>query len=251
MTFTDQLPPELITVFRAAQSIAVLTGAGMSAESGVPTFRDALTGLWAKYDPQELATPQAFQRDPQLVWDWYKWRLDIVRHAQPNAGHYALATMARRVPHVVVITQNVDGLHELAGSTDVIELHGNLYRARCTANDEIIREWDTTSTGLPHCPNCGALLRPDIVWFGEALPPEALSRARRAARSANVFLTVGTSGLVYPAAGLPLEAAESGAVTVQINPERTQLSGSMRFDLRGRAGEVLPELVIAVWPEEA
>jgi len=226
--------------------VAALTGSGISAESGVPTFRDAQTGLWAGYDPQELATPGAFARDPELVWRWYAWRRDLLERAEPNAGHRALADLERRVPVFSLLTQNVDGLHQEAGSANVVELHGNIRRSRCPAENVAV-EPDETDDLPPLCPNCGSPLRPDVVWFGEALPPERLRAASEAARSCDILLSVGTSGLVYPAASLPYEALESGAIVVEVNPEPTPLSPGADCSLRGRAGEVLPRLLRAAF----
>ncbi len=236
----------LVEALRDARSVAALTGSGISAESGVPTFRDAQTGLWARYDPQELATPEAFARDPELVWSWYAWRRDLVEGAEPNAGHRALADLERRVPVFSLVTQNVDGLHQEAGSSNVVELHGSIRRSRCPAENVTVEPYDADQLP-PLCPNCGSPLRPDVVWFGEALPVARLEAASEAARSCDLLLSVGTSGLVYPAASLPYEALESGAIVVEINPERTPLSPSADFSLRGRAGEVLPELVRAAF----
>src|SRR5512143_2215981 len=162
---TTEFSPDLIRTLRAAQHIAALTGAGVSAESGIPTFRDAQVGLWAQYRPEDLATPEAFERNPRLVWDWYAWRGEMVRGAQPNPGHYALAEMQRHVPKLSLITQNVDGFHQLAGSTSVIELHGNIARARCSREDIVIDRWAETEVTPPRCPRCAAYLRPDVVWF--------------------------------------------------------------------------------------
>ncbi len=173
--------------------MVVLTGAGISAESGIPTFRDAQTGLWAKYDPVQLATPQAFQRDPGLVWDWYQWRRELVAGVQPNPGHFALAAMESRVPSFTLMTQNIDGLHTAAGSRDVIELHGNLSRVKCFDNNHDVADWRDLPGHPPKCPTCGSDLRPDVVWFGETLPEQALEQAFAASLSADVFLTVGTS----------------------------------------------------------
>ena len=240
------LPRELVEVLRDAHRVAALTGSGISAESGVPTFRDAQTGLWASYDPQELATPEAFARDPELVWKWYAWRRGLVEAARPNAGHAALARLGRSAPDFALVTQNVDGLHGEAGSDNVIELHGNIRRSRCPLEGVVV-EPDVTDGVPPPCPNCGSPLRPDVVWFGEALPAAELEAASAAARSCDLFLSVGTSGVVYPAASLPYEALENGATVVEVNPDRTPLSASADFSLRGRAGEVLPELVRAAF----
>lgn len=240
------LPPELIEALRDARRVVALTGSGISAESGVPTFRDAQTGLWAKYDPQELATPEAFARDPKLVWQWYAWRRGLVGRARPNAGHAALVELERSVPEFSLVTQNVDGLHRQAGSDHVVELHGNILRSRCPVENVTVEPHGADDL-LPLCPNCGSPLRPDVVWFGEALPAAGLEAASEAARSCDLFLSVGTSGLVYPAASLPYEALENGAIVVEVNPDRTPLSPNARFSMRGRAGEVLPRLVGAAF----
>ncbi|QYJ14582.1 NAD-dependent protein deacylase Sir2 [Rubrobacter xylanophilus DSM 9941] len=239
-----EIPRELADALRGARAVAALTGSGVSAESGVPTFRDARSGLWERFDPEELATPEAFLRDPKLVWEWYSWRRGLVLRAEPNPAHRALAELERRVLCFTLITQNVDGLHRRAGSGNVIELHGNILRTVCSA-ERIPREPGGGSP--PRCPHCGAPLRPDVVWFGEALPPGALEEASKAARGCEVFLCVGTSGVVYPAAGLPREAAEAGALLVEINPERTPVTSLADFVLRGRAGEALPALVAAAF----
>lgn len=226
--------------------MVALTGSGISAESGVPTFRDARTGLWARYDPQELATPEAFARDPELVWKWYVWRRGLVEGARPNAGHRALAELERHVPDFSLVTQNVDGLHGEAGSERVVELHGNIRRNRCPVENVTV-EPDETDHLPPLCPNCGSPLRPDVVLFGEALPAEGLRAASEAARSCDLLLSVGTSGLVYPAASLPYEALESGAAVVEVNPDPTPLSEVAGFAVRGTAGDVLPDLVRAAF----
>lgn len=227
--------------------MAVLTGAGTSAESGVPTFRDAQTGLWAKYDPQELATPQAFQRDPKLVWEWYRWRRELVQAAQPNPGHYALAKLAGLAPRLTLITQNVDGLHQRAGSPAVIELHGNLMRARCSQEGCLVEAWREDGPAPPPCPRCGAHLRPDVVWFGEDLPHQALEEAWLAACTCQVFLSIGTSSVVEPAASLPGLAQGYGALVVEINPNLTPLTPQADFILPAPSGVALPTLIEAVW----
>ena len=307
----------------------MLTGAGISAESGVPTFREVQRGLWAKYDPLELATPEAFVRNPELVWRWYHWRRELVAGVEPNEGHRALVDLAGRAARLTLITQNVDGLHQRAGSKDVIEFHGNLFKEHCVDNcginvstdqhgvanyssnvstdqhgvancssntstdqhgvdkpgfktstnqhrvdnsghnastdqhgvdnhgvkendadrtDKHGSEADSPAVGdnnvrLPHCPGCGALIRPAVVWFGEAIPELALEHAFRAAADCDVFLSIGTSSQVYPAAGLADIARQSGAVTVEINPEKTGRSSDFDWVLTGEAGTVLPELV--------
>ncbi len=234
---------------RHARRVTVLTGAGISAESGVPTFRDALTGLWAQYRAEELATPEAFARNPALVWDWYRMRRELVAGIQPNPGHRALRALEEWVPDLVLITQNVDGLHRRAGSSRVIELHGSLERARCSRENTVFESWDETGEAPPRCRACGAPLRPDVVWFGELLPPEALRAAERAARNCDLFLSIGTSNLVEPAASLPWRAAAGGAEVVVINVTMEgQRSGPGIHHLIGPAGEVLPALLQAAWP---
>lgn len=235
----------LISTLKSAQRVVALTGAGVSAESGIPTFRDAQTGLWAKYDPTQLATVGAFERDPKLVWEWYEWRRALRRDTQPNAGHYALAAMARLFPHFIIITQNIDGLHQAAGSPDVIELHGNLQRNKCSRENIVIARADArpAANGLLVCPHCGAYLRPDVVWFGETLPRDALERAFAAATRCDAFFAIGTSGRVEPAASLPRYAKRAGARFIEINPDATPLSAIADFVLRGKSGEVLPKIV--------
>ena len=227
-----------------AKRIVVMTGAGVSAESGIPTFRDAQTGLWAKYDPMELATAEGFERNPKLVWDWYEWRRQLCGDAKPNPGHYALAEMEKHFPHLVVITQNIDGLHRAAGSSDIIELHGNLQRNKCSREGTIINCNDVHSAenGLLKCPHCGAFLRPDVVWFGESLPHDELNRAFQESMQCDVFLSIGTSGLVEPAASLPRIAKQVSAFLVEINPEATPLSVIADVILRAKSGKVLPML---------
>jgi NAD-dependent deacetylase len=237
-----EIPPILLEALRGAARVVALTGSGISAESGVPTFREAQTGLWERYDPQELATPEAFARDPRLVWEWYDWRRTVVAKAKPNPGHEALAELECRTPGLTLVTQNVDGLHQKAGSRRLIELHGNIMRSKCSVAHGIVEE---SGEGTPpRCPGCGAFLRPDVVWFGEVLPFGALKEASEAARGCDLFLSIGTSSLVYPAAALPHEALENGATVVEINPTETPLTPRVDFTLRGRAGEVLPELLL-------
>ena len=236
-------PLALIQVLRNATHVVALTGSGISAESGVPTFREAQRGLWERYDPQELATPDAFARDPRLVWEWYEWRRHLVAEAEPNPGHRALAELERRTPDFTLVTQNVDGLHERAGSRNTIELHGNLLRSRCSLEDEVVEPEEHDASVPPRCPRCGAFLRPDVVWFGEMLPLGALETASQAARGCDLFFSIGTSSLVYPAAALPYEAVEWGATLVEINPNETPLTRQADYSLRGQAGEVLPRLL--------
>ncbi len=246
----DQLAA-LAEVLRAARRVAILTGAGISAESGLPTFREAQTGLWAQYSPEELATPQAFQRNPQLVWDWYAWRRRLVLAAAPNPGHLALVAMERYVPQLSLITQNVDGLHTRAGSRAPIELHGNIIRVRCAREGTRYSVWDEGEQRPPLCPACGAYLRPDVVWFGEQLPTAALEQAWQAANLCELFLSIGTSGLVEPAASLPRVAQAAGATLALINLDVATRQEGRTFYLNARAGEVLPRLVALAWPEAA
>src|ERR1022692_4489086 len=241
MTIPDQLT-ELLTT---AQRVTVLTGAGVSAESGVPTFRDAQTGLWSKFKPEELATPRAFRRNPRLVWEWYAWRRTLVAAARPNPAHLALVEMEKLLPQFHLITQNVDGLHQRAGSRNVIELHGNITRTKCFNEDKVVSSWPETGDIPPKCPNCGGLLRPDVVWFEEAMPEEETSRAFARSAGCEIFLSVGTSTVVHPAATLPFHALENGAMVVEINPDATPLTEKADYVLTGAAGVVLPELLKA------
>ena len=227
---------------RNASSIAVLTGAGVSAESGVPTFRGN-NGLWRQYRAEDLATPGAFARDPKLVWEWYDWRRSLIAEAKPNPGHYALAEAETRAQKFTLITQNVDGLHELAGSRNVLRLHGSIWMLRCV---DCGREREDRRARLPEIPprcECGGLLRPGVVWFGEALPVPVWQEAEKAARSAELFLLIGTSAMVYPAAGLATIAKSSGARVVEINIAETGFSDSIDEFLQGPSGELLPQLM--------
>ncbi len=235
------LPESLIAALRDAQHVCVLTGAGISAESGIPTFREAQTGLWENYDPMDLATPDAFLRDPELVWRWYRWRRDLVAEAQPNPGHRALADLESLVPNLTLVTQNVDGLHARAGSSAVIEFHGNLFETRCFVEECVVEV--SADEGVPRCPACGGHVRPGVVWFGEAIPPQALEQSFAAAQDCDVFLSVGTSSLVYPAAGLAELAKTRGAVVAEINPNPTGLAAHFDHAIAGNAGDVLPKLV--------
>jgi NAD-dependent deacetylase len=233
---------------KGAQQVVVLTGAGVSKESGLATFRDPEEGLWARYDPMQLATMEGFHRDPKLVWEWYAYRFGVAANARPNPGHIAIATLERLFPEVVVITQNIDGLHQAAGSTDVIELHGSILRHRCLKGHTGYTWEDVKAQGAlpPRCPECQALLRPEVVWFGEMLPERALRRAFNLAQSCAAMLVVGTSGEVQPAASLPFEAAAAGAVVIDVNPERDYIARASDIFLQGPAGQVLPQLVAAL-----
>lgn len=246
MLRSAMIPPALLERFATAKSVAVLTGAGVSAESGVPTFRDAQTGLWAKYNPEDLATPRAFRRNPRLVWEWYAWRRQLVAQAKPNPAHLALAEMEKLSPQFHLITQNVDGLHQRAGSRKVIELHGNITRTKCFDEGTIIATWPDNGDVPPKCPNCGGLLRPDVVWFEEPMPETEMDQAVQASMTCDIFLSIGTSSLVYPAASLPFTALRIGATVVEINPQPTPLTEKAHFVLNGAAGVVLPELFTAI-----
>lgn len=241
-------------VLAGARRVLVLTGAGVSAESGVPTFRGP-EGLWRTHRPEELATPEAFARDPRLVWEWYGWRRTRVGACRPNAGHDAIARWALSRDGVALVTQNVDGLHEVAareaGADPApalpLELHGSLFRVRCTrcphrGSDRSAIDATGPET-LPRCPDCGALLRPDVVWFGEALDPEVLERAFRLAREADACLVAGTSAVVHPAAALPVATARAGGRVVEVNPEPTPISSLARPALRGSAAGLLPAVL--------
>ncbi|MEI6451317.1 MAG: NAD-dependent deacylase [Actinomycetes bacterium] len=244
--------PRLQTAARAlarSRRLVVFTGAGVSKESGIPTFREAETGLWAQYDPMELATREAYERRPAFVWSWYEHRFGAAAAVTPNPAHTAIAELERLLPQVTVVTQNIDGLHQRAGSSDVIELHGSMFRFKCLSGQHdgfVLADFAGQDEKPPRCPECGELLRPDVVWFGEALPGDAIDRAQALSADCDVMLVVGTSGIVYPAAGLPLLAAEAGATVIDVNPERDALTAAADIFLQGPGGEVLPELVAAV-----
>jgi len=242
------IPDILVARLRAAARVVVLTGAGVSAESNIPTFRDAMTGLWSRYRAEDLATPEAFLRDPKLVWEWYQWRRDLVAAAAPNPGHDALAELEGRIPGFLLVTQNVDGLHQRAGSRKIAALHGSLADTRCFDNGHPVESWPPTDEVPPRCPHCGSRLRPGVVWFGESLPAETLQQAITAARECDLFLSVGTSAQVQPAASLVYEAMNAGAMTVEINLQATAQSGSLDLALSGPSGEILPRLLRAAWP---
>ncbi len=252
---TSTIPHDLIATLKKAQHVVVFTGAGVSAESGIPTFRDALTGLWERFNAEDLATPDAFRRDKELVWGWYEWRRMKVLLAQPNPAHVAIAALARLVPKLTVVTQNVDDLHERAGSTDVLHLHGSLHSPRCFAcgrphilPPEIPEEPEGgRRLSPPVCAQCGGFIRPGIVWFGEELPVRELHRAFAAAKDCDVLLAIGTSGLVQPAARIPSLAKQAGACLVQINPTSTGLDQECSWSLRGAAGEIMPSLLQAAF----
>ncbi|HVR84035.1 MAG TPA: NAD-dependent deacylase [Planctomycetota bacterium] len=233
---------EARSILAGARSIVVLTGAGISAESGVPTFRGP-GGLWRNYRPEDLATPQAFHEDPRLVWEWYAWRRGLIAQARPNPGHEALATLERRSPAFTLITQNVDGLHALAGSRAILEIHGNLWRTRCLGCDTVGEDRAMTLDRIPPLCPCGSLLRPDVVWFGEALPEDLLGRSIAAVETCDLMLVIGTSGVVQPAASFADAALSRGVPVVEINLDPTPLSDRATVALQGRSGQILPRLI--------
>ena len=249
-------PITLMTTLRAAKSIVVFTGAGVSAESGIPTFRDALTGLWENFDAEMLATPRAFRRDPAEIWGWYEWRRKLVMRAQPNPAHHAIARLAQCAPQVTVITQNIDDLHERAGSIDVIHLHGSFFTPRCfaCARPYILPpgEPEEPEGGRrlepPRCGHCNGRIRPGVVWFGEGLAQGTYGQAKQAVRGCDLLFSIGTSSQILPAAVLPFEAAERGATVIQVNPAETELDKVATFNLRGSAGILMDQLIKLAWP---
>lgn len=240
---------DLIEKLKTANSVTVLTGAGVSAESGIPTFRDK-DGLWNKFSPQDLANMDAFLSNTELVWEWYKWRQDLISSVEPNQGHYALANMEEYYSGLnkkfTLITQNVDGLHKKAGSKNILEVHGNIMRSKCIKCNYHTEEHFEKSSGIPTCIQCGNYLRPDVVWFGEHLPENVLDSAFEAAENCDVFFSIGTSALVYPAAMLPIHARDEDAYTVEINPERSALAYLFDEEINKKSGEVLPLIVEAL-----
>ena len=241
-------PPAMLDAVRSAKNVVALTGAGVSAESGVPTFRDAQTGLWAKYDPLELATPEAFARDPALVTRWYDERRQLRLTTKPNPGHHALARWEElqraRGESFTLLTQNVDRLHHAAGSVNVVELHGTIMAWRCTACGVEREELGPPFTEHPpRCASCGGARRPGVVWFGEALPEHALEASFDALQRCDLFLTIGASAVVHPAAGFLHAAAQTGAATIEINRDTTPASAVVDWTLRAKSGEALPALL--------
>lgn len=226
----------------AARSITVLTGAGISADSGVPTFRGT-DGLWRNFRAEDLATPEAFERDPRLVWEWYNWRRELIATKQPNDAHQAIVELERRCSDFWLITQNVDGLHRDAGSRKLSEIHGNIWKVRCTGCGVVEHNRDVPIFILPSCARCGSLLRPHIVWFGESLLADDLDCCSRALKHCDVLLVVGTSGIVYPAAGFASIAKQAGAFVAEINPDPTPQSALVNLSLQGRAKDIVPLLI--------
>jgi NAD-dependent deacetylase len=239
MNFSDTL----CSLVRTAESICVLTGAGISAESGVETFRGS-NGLWSKLKPEELASFDAFLRNPELVWEWYNYRKKIIHDVKPNPAHSALARLEELVKDFTLVTQNIDNLHRRAGSKNILELHGNIERSYCIGCGKYFAHVELTSEKkVPHCPSCHGIIRPDVVWFGEMLPEGVFETAGDAANRCELFFSIGTSAVVYPAASLPLTARNNGAYVVEINMERTEISQHVHETLLGKAGEILPNLI--------
>ncbi|UCG91569.1 MAG: NAD-dependent deacylase [candidate division WOR-3 bacterium] len=233
-----------IDILKSSKSVFVLTGAGISAESGVPTFRDA-DGLWKNYSATDLATPEAFARNPALVWEWYHWRQSIILKAAPNPAHYALVELEKKFSTFLLLTQNVDNLHRRAGSQNVLELHGNIFRARCLSCGNVQEHTidpDNEVNNLPTC-SCSGLLRPDVVWFGEPIPQDVWQQSLTFLNQTDVALISGTSGIVWPAAAIPELAKKGGIKTIEVNLESTPISPIVDISLQGKAGEILPQIV--------
>lgn len=245
----------MIDQLELAKHVVVFTGAGVSQESGIPTFRDAMTGMWEEFDAESLATREAFSRDRDFVWGWYEWRRAMVQRCHPNSAHLAIAAMASCFPKLTLITQNVDDLHERAGSKDVIHLHGSLQQPRCYScgYPYVLPSGipgalpDGRRLAPPQCPSCGGWIRPGVVWFGEDLPADSWMQAKMAVKTCDVFFSIGTSSSVYPAADLPFEAAERGACVIQVNPTPTELDRVSNYNLKGKAGEIMKALHRVIW----
>lgn len=239
----DNQMDKIIEIIKKAKRVVVLTGAGVSAESGISTFRDP-DGLWNKFNPMELASVNGFMSNPELVWDWYNYRRNIIGNTTPNAGHYAIAEMQDLFENFTLITQNVDRLHQNAGSKNVLELHGNIIDNHCLNCEEKFEDAiDISNKNVPICKKCGGKIRPSVVWFGEMLPAETLKKSEKMSAKADVFFSIGTSGEVYPAAGLPAIAKQNGAFVIEINPNQTSISYFMHSHFRNNSAEVLPEIV--------
>ena len=238
-----KIEPEFINKLNEASSLVFFTGAGISAESGIPTFRGK-EGLWKKFRPEELANFNAFITNPEMVWEWYNHRKKIIHDAQPNEGHLTIARMQKYFDKVTIVTQNIDNLHRRAGSNDIFELHGNIERNFCVNCKEFYNEELDFSKGVPKC-KCGGLIRPDVVWFGEMLPEDQFRGGESASVNSDLFFVVGTSAVVYPAAGLVYAAKQGGAVIVEINIEQTEVSSIADYSFFGESGKVLPEILNA------
>jgi len=242
---------KLVSHLLKARRCVVLTGAGISAESGVPTFRGK-EGLWGKFKPEELASMEAFIASPKIVWEWYNWRRELIGKVRPNAGHLAIVNMAGFFEDFTLVTQNVDGLHALAGSKSILELHGNIYRNKCVDCEKIFESLgEIDPADIPQCCVCGGKVRPDIVWFGEMLDPEIIDAAFERSEQADIFFSIGTSAEVHPAATLPVVAKSHGAILVEINVEETPLTELADYHFSGKSGEILPQIVSQMKEERA
>lgn len=231
-----------IVRLKKTESLLVITGAGISAESGIPTFRGA-DGLWQNYRAEELATPWAFERDPVTVWKWYEWRRGIISKAEPNKGHIAIKGFEERFKNFFLITQNVDGLHARTGVKNMVEIHGNLWRVRCTRDNKTFMLWDYPLKEIPPKCECGGILRPDVVWFGESIPYAYLEKAYSAINSCDTLIVAGTSGVVYPVAAFPQMVKDNGGFVIEVNIEATPISQIADISLFGSSGEILPLLL--------
>lgn len=235
---------EAAKILSESKKVVVSSGAGISRESGIPTFRENQTGIWANFNPEELATVEGFVKNPSLVWDWYQERIKMIARVDPNPAHYAIAKMQNFFNDFTLITQNIDNLHQKAGSIKVCELHGNIFEYKCFKENIIIEHLPDTKESPPKCENCGSMIRPNVVWFGEALPEDRLSFAFKKASRCDCMIVIGTSGLVQPAASLPFVAKQnSGAFIIEVNPEESVITTITDVFIKGKAGEILPELV--------
>jgi NAD-dependent deacetylase len=242
MEYSLEQLDECARVLKGCKALAVSTGAGISKESGIPTFRDAQEGLWANYNPEELATPQGFLNNPELVWRWYEERRAKISEKKPNPGHYAIVDLEKAFPNFTLITQNIDNLHRVAGSQNIVEFHGNIFKLKCFDNEHPIGELPDDDRIPPRC-HCGSMIRPDVVWYGEVPSEDSFRRAGTALENCDVLLVVGTSGLVYPAAAFPTHAKQAGAFVIEVNPEPSAITPIADIFLQGPSGEVLPKLV--------
>ena len=243
-------PEETITRLREAKSCVVLTGAGVSAESGVPTFRDALTGTWSNFNVEEFATPEAFRKNPKKVWEWYEYRRNLLKDINPNEGHYAIAELERIYSDFWLVTQNIDGLHHKAGNKNVLEIHGNICRNKCFEENTIVDNISVGEEIPPRCPDCGSYVRPDVVWFHEPLPKYEMEKAIEVSSRCDIFIVAGTSAIVYPAAELPIIAKNAGAYVMEINIEETLISTQIDMTILGKTGIVLPKLIESIMTKE-
>jgi NAD-dependent deacetylase len=234
---------EIVDIFQNSKSCVILTGAGISAESGVPTFRGK-EGLWGKFKPEELATMDAFVANSKIVWEWYNWRRELMNKVKPNPGHYAITDLEALCSKFTLVTQNVDGLHFMANTKNILELHGNIYRNKCCDCSKIVEsDIEIDPDKIPKCEYCGGKIRPDVVWFGEMLDPNIINSAFEESEYADLFFSIGTSGIIHPAASLPAIAKRSGAVLVEINMEKTPLTYIADYHINSKSGEYLPKLV--------